>query len=147
MAPYYGLYKTNQKNIINTLLKCQQTFYNIDNTDINDVGLGADAIRNCRGSIYNTNNGLYDIDALRFEAYNSNSACCPRNNYEGKLFTSQSTTSNRSYLYRVGIYLQNSRKGKPTFVNINTEQPFNVNYLGRVQGQLGGSGAPLRNRF
>jgi hypothetical protein len=24
---------------------------------------------------------------------------------------------------------------------------LNVNYLGRVQGQLGGSGAPPRNRF
>jgi hypothetical protein len=143
MAPYYGLNNSNQKNIINNLLKCQQTFYNIDNANTN--GLGADAIRNCRGSIYNTNNGLYDLNALRID--NSNNSCCPKNDNEGKQFTSQSTTSNRSYLYRVGIYLQNSLKGKPTFVNVNTEQPFNVNYLGRVQGQLGGSGAPLRNKF
>jgi hypothetical protein len=147
MAPYYGLYKTNQKNIINNLLKCQQTFYNIDNSDIIGLGLGADAIRNCRGSIYNTNNGLFDINALRIEIDNSNSACCPKNEYEGKLFTSQSSTSNRSYLQRTSSYLLSARGGKPAFVNINTEQPFNVNYLGRVQGQLGGSGAPPRNRF
>ena len=147
MAPYYGLNKKNQKNIVNNLLKCQQTFYNIDNTDINGVGLGADVIRNCRGSIYNTNNGLYDIDALRFEAYNSNSACCSKNENEGKKFTSQSSTANRSSLYRTSSYLLSARGGKPTFVNVNAEQPFNVNYLGRVQGQLGGSGAPLRNRF
>lgn len=145
MAPYYGLNKTNQKNIIKNLLKCQQTFYNIDNSNI--TGLGTDAIRNCRGSIYNTNNGLYYINALNIEIINSNNSCCPRNEYEGKLFTSQSTTSNRSYLYRTGTYLQSARGGKPSYININTEQPFNVNYLGRVQGQLGGSGAPLRNRF
>jgi hypothetical protein len=145
MAPYYGLNKTNQKKIIKNLLKCQQTFYNVDNSDI--TGLGADAIRNCRGSIYNTNNGLYDINALNIEINNSNNSCCPRNEYEGKLFTSQSSTSNRSYLQRTSGYLQSARGGKPAFVNINIEQPINVNYLGRVQGQLGGSGAPLRNRF
>ena len=146
MAPYYGLHKTNQKNIINNLLKCQQTFYNIDNVNTN--GLGAVAIRSCKGSIYNTNNGLYDINALNIENLDSsNNSCCPKNDNEGKQFTSQSTTSNRSYLYRVGTYLQSARGGKPAYININTEQPFNVNYLGRVQGQLGGSGAPLRNRF
>jgi hypothetical protein len=145
MAPYYGLHKTNQKNNINNLLKCQQTFYNVNNTDNN--GLGAEAIRNCRGSIYNTNNGLYDINALRLEAFNSNSSCCPRNEYEGKLFTSQSRTSNLSYLQRTSNYVQSARGGRPVFVNINIEQPLNVNYLGRVQGQLGGSGAPPRNRF
>ena len=145
MAPYYGLNKTNQKNIINNLLKCQQTFYNVDNTHIN--GLGAEAIRNCRGSIYNTNNGLYDINALNIEINNSNNSCCPRNEYEGKLFTSQSSTSNLSYLQRTSSYLQNARGGKTAYININIEQPLNVNYLGRVQGQLGGSGAPLRNRF
>ena len=137
--------KTNQKHIIKNLLKCQQTFYNVDNSEIN--GLGAEAIRNCRGSIYNTNNGLYDINALNIEALNSNNSCCPRNEYEGKLFTSQSSTSNRSYLQRISNYLVSARGGKPVFVNINTEQPLNVNYLGRVQGQLGGSGAPPRNRF
>lgn len=145
MAPYYGLNKTNQKNIIKNLLKCQETFYNVDNPDTD--GLGAEAIRNCRGSIYNTNNGLFDINALRLDAFNSNNSCCPTNEYEGKLFTSQSSTSNRSYLQRTSNYLQTARGGKPAFVNINIEQPLNVNYLGRVQGQLGGSGAPPRNRF
>ena len=148
MAPYYGLNKTNQKNIIKNLLKCQQTFYNVDNSDIIGLGLGADAIRNCRGSIYNTNNGQYDINALNITNLDaSNNSCCPRNEYEGKLFTSQSNTSNRSYLYRTATYLQSARGGKTAYININIEQPFNVNYLGRVQGQLGGSGAPLRNRF
>ncbi len=147
MAPYYGLNKNNQKTNINNLLKCLQTFYNVNNTDNNGVGLGAEAIRNCRGSIYNTNNGLYDINALRLEAFNSNSSCCPRNEYEGKLFTSQSRTSNLSYLQRTSNYVQSARGGRPVFVNINMEEPLNVNYLGRVQGQLGGSGAPPRNRF
>jgi hypothetical protein len=142
MAPYYRLYKNNQKSIINNLLKCQQTFYNVDNS--NTIGFGTEAIRNCKGSIYNTNNGLYDISALNADPNNS---CCPRNDYEGKQFTSQSTTINTSYLQRTAAYLKSARGGKPVFVYFNLGQPFVVNYLGRVEGQSGGSGAPLRNRF
>ena len=149
MAPYYGLHKTNQKNIIKNLLKCQQSFYNVDNSETH--GLGSEAIRKCKGSIYNTNNGLYDITAVNIDINNldnSNNTCCNTdNNYEGKLFTSQSTTTNRSYLQRTSTYLQSARGGKPVFVNLNLEEPLIVNYLGRVQGQLGGSGAPLRNKF
>jgi hypothetical protein len=146
MAPYYRLYKTNQKKIINNLLKCQQSFYNVDNSDI--IGFGAEAIRNCKGSIYNTNNGLYDINALETNNLdNSNNSCCPKNDYEGKQFTSQSTTTNRSYLQRTATYLKSARGGKPVFVYFNLGEPFVVNYLGRVEGQSGGSGAPLRNRF
>jgi len=152
MAPYYGLYKTNKKNIINNLLKCQQTFYNVNNSDTTgldvSLGLGVEAIRKCRGSIYNTNNGLYDINALNITNLDSlNNSCCPKNDYEGKLFTSQSTTTNMSYLQRTATYIKSARGGKPVFINLNLEEPFIVNYLGRVQGQLGGSGAPLRNKF
>ena len=148
MAPYYRLYKNNQKKIINNLLKCQQSFYNIDNSDT--IGFGTEAIRICKGSIYNTNNGLYDINALNSDINNldnSNTCCNTNNDYEGKLFTSQSTTTNRSYLQRTATYLKTARGGKPAFVYFNLGEPFVVNYLGRVEGQLGGSGAPLRNRF
>ncbi len=146
MAPYYRLYKNNKKSIINNLLKCQQSFYNVDNTNI--IGFGTEAIRNCRSSIYNTNNGLYDINALETNNLDNSNTCCNTNHdYEGKLFTSQSTTSNRSYLQRTATYLKSARGGKPVFVYFNLGQPFVVNYLGRVEGQSGGSGAPLRNRF
>ena len=105
MAPYYRLYKNNQKSIINNLLKCQQSFYNVDNT--NNIGFGTEAIRNCRGSLYNTNNGLYDINALDINNLDNSNTCCNTNNdYEGKLFTSQSTTSNTSYLQRTATYLK-----------------------------------------
>jgi len=37
--------------------------------------------------------------------------------------------------------------GKTHFGNFYLGQPINVNYLGRTQGQPGGSGTPLRNSF
>ena len=37
--------------------------------------------------------------------------------------------------------------GQTQFGNFYLGQPLNVNYLGRIEGQLGGGGSPPKNKF
>jgi len=66
--------------------------------------------------------------------------------------------SNLSYKMRLSQvlkldgYSQNINRisrvtGKTQFGNFYLGQPLNVNYLGRIEGMPGGSGAPPLNRF
>jgi hypothetical protein len=144
MPPFYGLSNTNKKPIISNLLKCQETFYNINNK--NRLGLGKEAIIMCKTSIYYNNSGTFDINAITLD--NSTKGCCNNDNdYVGKLFSSQSTYVNKSRQFRYAAYVKSSQGGRPVFVFSNFNQPYIVNYLGRLEGQYGGSGAPLRNTF
>jgi hypothetical protein len=66
---------------------------------------------------------------------------------EYKKFSSQSTSSNTSRAQRISQVVQNSVGGSVQFGNYYLGQPVVFNYLGRTEGQPGGSGAPLRNRY
>jgi hypothetical protein len=67
---------------------------------------------------------------------------------EFKKFSSQSITPNISNAQRVSqILRRNIGGGNTHFGNYYLGEPVVFNYLGRVEGQPGGSGAPLRNRF
>ena len=143
MAPYYGLTNTNKKPIVSNLLKCQQNFFN-PNSD-GKGNLGKETIISCKLSAYANNQGLFLINPSSIG--NSESECCNNiNNYEGKLFTSQSTTANISKQMRYANYINAlNGRGKPVYV-LNYNQ-LSFNYLGRIEGQYGGGGVPLRNRF
>ena len=65
---------------------------------------------------------------------------------EYKKFTSQSTVSNTSRAQRISQIVNSTVGGSVQFGNYYIAQPV-VNYLGRTEGQPGGSGGPLRNRF
>jgi hypothetical protein len=56
-------------------------------------------------------------------------------------------THNISNSQRISQVINSSVGGSTQFGNFYLGEPVVFNYLGRVQGQPGGSGAPLRNRF
>jgi hypothetical protein len=66
---------------------------------------------------------------------------------EYKKFSSQSAYSNTSRAQRISQVINSTIGGSVQFGNYYLGQPVVVNYLGRTEGQPGGSGAPPRNRF
>ena len=54
---------------------------------------------------------------------------------------------NISNSQRISQVINSSVGGSTQFGNYYLGEPVVFNYLGRVEGQPGGSGAPLRNRF
>ena len=48
---------------------------------------------------------------------------------------------------RVAQYINTRLGGSTLFGNFYLGEPLSLNYLGRMEGQPGGGGAPLRNRF
>lgn len=86
------------------------------------------------------------IKYLSLAEYNNNKVCqC--NKEELKKFSSQSITPNISNSQRVSQIIRSSIGGRTRFGNYYLGEPSVFNYLGRVEGQPGGSGTPLRNRF
>jgi len=55
--------------------------------------------------------------------------------------------NNTSNAQRISQIINNSKGGSTQFGNYYLGEPVVFNYLGRVEGQPGGSGAPIRNRF
>jgi len=76
-----------------------------------------------------------------------NSKICQCNTEEYKKNTSNSITSNISNSQRISQVINSSVGGSTQFGNYYLGEPVVFNYLGRVEGQPGGSGAPIRNRF
>jgi hypothetical protein len=56
-------------------------------------------------------------------------------------------TNNISNSQRISQIINSSVGGSTQFGSYYLGEPVVFNYLGRVEGQPGGSGAPLRNRF
>lgn len=61
--------------------------------------------------------------------------------------SSQGTDANLSQNMRFSQRIRTPRNGSVTFGNFYLGEPLNLNYLGRVEGQPGGGGAPIRNQF
>jgi hypothetical protein len=57
--------------------------------------------------------------------------------------SSSETANNMSSAMRIGHILQNTAGGRPTHEFIGAR----VNYVGRLDGQSGGAGAAIKNRF
>ena len=88
---------------------------------------------------------LINYNAL-IDAYSKKIVCnCYQEEY--KKFTSNSTVNNISNSQRVAQVIKSTVGGSTQFGNYYLGEPVVFNYLGRVEGQPGGSGAPLRNRF
>jgi len=88
---------------------------------------------------------LINYNAL-IDAYSKKIVCnCYQEEY--KKFTSNSTVNNISNSQRVAQVINSTVGGSTQFGNYYLGEPVVFNYLGRVEGQPGGSGAPLRNRF
>lgn len=76
-----------------------------------------------------------------------NNKICQCNTEELKKISSQSITPNISNAQRISQIIRSSVGGRTHFGNYYLGEPTVFNYLGRVEGQPGGSGTPLRNRF
>jgi hypothetical protein len=73
--------------------------------------------------------------------------CCPRNTKTSAFYSSQNTNANISQNIYKAIYARNITNGGRNMFVYGPTRPFIVNYLGRMEGQLGGSGQPPRNRL
>jgi hypothetical protein len=88
---------------------------------------------------------LINYNAL-IDGYSKKIVCnCYQEEY--KKNTSNSVVSNISNSQRIAQVINSSVGGSTQFGNYYLGEPVVFNYLGRVEGQPGGSGAPLRNRF
>jgi len=76
-----------------------------------------------------------------------NSKVCKCYQEEYKKNTSNSIANNISNSQRIAQVINSSVGGSTQFGNYYLGEPAVFNYLGRVEGQPGGSGAPIRNRF
>jgi hypothetical protein len=72
---------------------------------------------------------------------------CDYSTNEIKKPSSQQVSSNISNKQRISQTIISSIGGRTQFGNYYLGQPVVANYLGRYEGQPGGSGTPLRNRF
>ena len=63
------------------------------------------------------------------------------------IINKSSLRPNISNAQRISGIINNTVGGSTQFGNYYLGEPVVFNYLGRVEGQPGGSGAPLRNRF
>lgn len=69
--------------------------------------------------------------------------CC---NQTGDLtISSQNVVTNQSTKMKQAQYTKNLRNGRTVYAYDALYNPFIVNYLGRMEGQPGGSGMPPRN--
>ena len=72
---------------------------------------------------------------------------CMSNKYDKNTPGSDSSSSKLSYARRISEIMQQKKGGKYQYGNFYLDQPPNINYLGRIQGMSGGSGAPPTNKF
>jgi hypothetical protein len=88
---------------------------------------------------------LINYNAL-IDGYSKKIFCnCYQEEY--KKFTSQSLSTNTSNSQRISQIISSSVGGSTQFGSYYLGKPVVFNYLGRIEGQPGGSGVPLRNRF
>ena len=72
---------------------------------------------------------------------------CNKNKWDKFKFTSSGNNPNISYKQQISIQINTTVGGNVHYGNYYLGKPVQVNYLGRTEGQPGGSGAPLRNKF
>lgn len=75
------------------------------------------------------------------------SCLCVSTKYDKNTPGSDSSSTNLSYATRISQIIQTSKGGKSQYGNFYLGQPLNMNYLGRIEGMPGGSGAPPSNKF
>jgi hypothetical protein len=71
--------------------------------------------------------------------------CCPKEVLQNKKYLD--TYPNISNNMKKSILIQSSQNGRTTFGDYLYGGIKPVNYVGKINGQLGGSGQPIRNKF
>ena len=75
--------------------------------------------------------------------YNTDDTYCKCLKEKSKKYSDPPTDPNTSYNYKVAQIIKTNLSRCVTF----NDSLNNVNFLGRLEGQNGGSGAPLRNKY
>jgi hypothetical protein len=81
------------------------------------------------------------------EFYNINPNIKPCTYINSEIINKSFLKNNTTNAQRISQIINNSKGGSTQFGNYYLGEPVVFNYLGRVEGQPGGSGAPIRNRF
>lgn len=76
-----------------------------------------------------------------------NTCFCIPNKFDKNTPGSDSSSAKVSYATKISEIIRNTKGGKSQYGNFYLGQPLNINYLGRIEGMPGGSGAPPSNRF
>ena len=79
--------------------------------------------------------------------YDTKNCGCIQNKNDKYVVGSESPSTRQSQQYRVSFLCRTPVSGTTQFGNGYLGQPVKINYLGRGEGQPGGSGAPPLNRF
>lgn len=72
---------------------------------------------------------------------------CDKNKWDKYKFSSVGNNPNISYNQQISIKIKTTVGGSVQYGSYYLGKPIQVNYLGRTEGQSGGSGAPPRNKF
>ena len=82
---------------------------------------------------------------INYQSYiGSDCNCIQEQKY---LFASQGVADLLPYNERISKTILTSLGGRIHYGNFYLGEPLSANYLGRYQGQPGGGGTPIRNRF
>jgi hypothetical protein len=85
---------------------------------------------------------------INYFALNPNANCINPCNYDRiKKFQRTELTGNQSYNQRIANTIRIGNGSRVEYGNNYLRKPIFVNYLGRMEGQPGGSGMPPRNQF
>jgi len=97
-----------------------------------------------RKFIPGANNNYNNKKLLSYSIYQVYNKCdCFQNKFENTKTSSNDPTQSQNM--RISQLVSDNLGGKITYGNLGS--PVIINYLGRTEGQSGGSGKPLRNSF
>lgn len=90
---------------------------------------------------------IAEMNAVNSNPTQANTCYCQNDKYDKNTPSSNAVSAKVSRSTRITQLVNNSRGGNIQFGNQYLGQPLNVNYLGKMEGMLGGGGTPIKNRF
>lgn len=89
----------------------------------------------------------YTVKRLIFYQHYTDNPTCKCIQPQKYLFSSSSPSQVLPYKERISLYITTAIGGRVHFGNRYLGRETIANYLGRYEGQPGGSGTPIRNKF
>jgi hypothetical protein len=135
----------------NAFLNCNSLYSVTFNGNIPAIGSGNFGLTGDAAYYYN---GASNTNIL--PSFFSNVKCidcpecvwkCDKDKWDKFKFSSVGNNPNISYKQQLSIKIKSTVGGNVQYGNYYLGKPVQINYLGRTEGQPGGSGAPPRNKF
>ena len=92
------------------------------------------------------NKSLGSTKLIQYQTLKNDTVVCGCYRRVSKKFVDRAPNQNVSRAVRIANIVRSTVGGKTHFGNYYFTEPV-FNYLGKVEGQPGGSGAPVRNRY